>query len=244
MKTLREFITESGGQFKIPAKMLENVQKAIDAYKENGGSAPTIKANNSTIQKMVWAGISILGKEADLNFIDTSGVTSMEWLFDEQLFKLHHGEFREYETSGIGTRSDIHVALDKYKGFDGDISKWDVSNVTNMNRMFCCASYTGKHGGISNWDVSNVTDMSSMFRGKSYDEYNYNKFNGDISRWNVSKVKTMTHMFEFSNFNRNISGWDVSSVKDMKDMFIGSKLRDNGNLPSWYNDWVDKHPDN
>src|SRR5574344_1890217 len=55
--------------------------------------------------------------------------------------------------------------------FNGDISSWDVSNVTNMGYMF---SHSKKfNGNISSWDVSNVTDMGSMF-------YN-SKFNSDIS---------------------------------------------------------------
>jgi surface protein len=46
--------------------------------------------------------------------------------------------------------------------FNGDISSWDVSNVTNMSDMFFQA--TSFNGDISNWDVSNVTNMSEMFQ--------------------------------------------------------------------------------
>ena len=45
--------------------------------------------------------------------------------------------------------------------FNGDISAWDVSNVTNMHGMFYNCRYFNKD--ISNWDVSNVTDMYGMF---------------------------------------------------------------------------------
>jgi surface protein len=43
----------------------------------------------------------------------------------------------------------------------GDISDWDVSDVTDMSELF-----KGKdkfNDDISRWDVSNVTDTSSMF---------------------------------------------------------------------------------
>ena len=43
---------------------------------------------------------------------------------------------------------------------NGDISKWDVSNVQYMDYMF---AYTEFNGDISNWDVSNVTDIRHMF---------------------------------------------------------------------------------
>ena len=41
--------------------------------------------------------------------------------------------------------------------FNGDISSWDVSNVTNDEDA------SSFNGDISSWDVSNVTDMNRMF---------------------------------------------------------------------------------
>ena len=71
-------------------------------------------------------------------------------------------------------------------GFNGDISKWDVSNVTNMRGMFYnCFKF---NCDISNWDVSNVNNISNMF-------YNCISFNQDISKWNVSNVKNMGGIF-------------------------------------------------
>ena len=70
--------------------------------------------------------------------------------------------------------------------FNGDISSWDVSNVTNMNSMFWgCKSF---NQDISKWDVSNVTDMVFMFNGCE-------SFNRDISMWDVSKVRHHSYMF-------------------------------------------------
>ena len=40
--------------------------------------------------------------------------------------------------------------------FNGDISKWNVSSVINMDGLF---SETDFNGDISNWDVSNVISM-------------------------------------------------------------------------------------
>ena len=54
--------------------------------------------------------------------------------------------------------------------FNGDISSWDVSSVTNMD----VSNASSFNGDISSWDVSNVTDMSQMF-------YEASAFNGDIS---------------------------------------------------------------
>ena len=45
--------------------------------------------------------------------------------------------------------------------FNGDLSGWDVRNVTDMTRMFEDAA--AFNGDLSGWDVRNVTDMSGMF---------------------------------------------------------------------------------
>ena len=48
--------------------------------------------------------------------------------------------------------------VDKY----GDISNWDVSNVTDMNHMFMGSDSFNQP--LNKWNVSNVTFMGSMFR--------------------------------------------------------------------------------
>ena len=69
--------------------------------------------------------------------------------------------------------------------FNGDISKWDVSNVKNMEDMFFCSKF---NSDISNWDVSNVKNMITMF--------SHSQFNSDISKWDVSNVRDMQGMFD------------------------------------------------
>ena len=79
-----------------------------------------------------------------------------------------------------------------FKGtdFKGDISSWDISNVTDMQGMFYrCEAF---NQDISSWDVSNVTDMQSMF-------YECKSFNQDISSWDVSNVNGNRRFFMFSN---------------------------------------------
>ena len=44
--------------------------------------------------------------------------------------------------------------------FDGDLSKWDVSSVKNMQGMFWGA--TGFNHGLSKWVVSSVTNGCDM----------------------------------------------------------------------------------
>ena len=106
----------------------------------------------------------------------------------------------------------------------GHISDWDVSNVTDISKLFSFELYfnhdtlpykrrTEFNKDISNWDVSNVTDMSDMFCGNDL-------FNQEIGKWDVSNVTNMSGMFaQTQSFNKDIGNWDVSNVTDMSDMF-------------------------
>ena len=112
------------------------------------------------------------------------------------------------------------------------ISKWDISNVTDMGGMFFNNIYFNQD--ISKWDVSNIIDTNSMF-----DEAI--SFNQDISRWDISNVTDMRWMF-FNNisFNQDLSPWGDKLHKDVKvyEMFEGSGLE--GNEPQWYLDKINK----
>lgn len=108
--------------------------------------------------------------------------------------------------------------------FNGDLNKWDLTNVRETSFMFYNAPVF--NGNISTWNVENVTNMQSMFASAS-------AFNGDLSSWDVGKVTLMDNMFnDAKSFNGNISGWNVQSVTDMSAMFANASVF-NQNLDSW-----------
>ena len=75
----------------------------------------------------------------DFNCIDTSAITDMLNLFN--MLNKH-------------VKNNL-----KYTPFD--VSKWNVSNVTNMSHMFFnCKNF---NCDLSSWDVSKVENMSNMF---------------------------------------------------------------------------------
>lgn len=152
---------------------------------------------NNDLPKLVWIFVDIAGNNCDLNCIDVSSITNMSFLF--KIYARH---------------------------FIGDISKWDVSNVTNMQAMF---SDTDFNGDISQWDVSNVTNMHCMFTDS--------KFNGNISNWDVGKVSRIEFMFKNTPFNGDLNNWnmDISkmSYEDKYQVFENSPLENNP--PKWYN---------
>ena len=108
-------------------------------------------------------------------------------------------------TSKVTNMRNLFNSID----VNGNISTWDVSNVTDMLSMF--SNSQSFNQDLSSWDVSNVTNMNGMFW--------FSSFNNDISSWDTSKVQDMRGMFSNSNFNQPIGDWDVSSVTDMSIMF-------------------------
>ena len=113
---------------------------------------------------------------------------------------------------------DIIKQRVKQEGSEVDLNDIDVSNITDMSKLF--KDFSNFNGNISKWNVSNVTDMRDMF-------YMCKNFNKDISEWNVSKVKDMSYMFYWcSKFNQDISNWNVSKVKYFDGIFSNCNIKE------------------
>merc|ERR1712178_469621 len=95
--------------------------------------------------------------------------------------------------------------------FNGDISKWDVSKVTDMTSMFDSAR--SFNGDISKWDVSSVTIMDKMF-------YNALSFAQALcGKWLTSKASKID-MFEGSSGRicetESATGWAPNSHEELR----------------------------
>ena len=107
----------------------------------------------------------------------------------------------------------------------GDISDWDVSQVTNMRNAFIGKS--NFNGDISSWDVSSVTNMDAMFLLAT-------SFNQDISGWDVSNVSRMNAMFNLaSSFNQDLSTWCVPNIVSEPESFSINSPLSESNKPVW-----------
>ena len=120
--------------------------------------------------------------------------------------------------------TNMSKLFNKYPNFNNDLSNWDVSQVTDMSGMFDgCAIF---NSDLSKWDVSQVTDMSRMFCGCAI-------FNSDLFNWDVQNVTDMSQMFFYCmNFNSDLSHWDVQNVTDMSQMFFRCEMF-NSDLSKW-----------
>lgn len=92
------------------------------------------------------------------------------------------------------------------------LKNWDVSNVTNMDAMFCWCNLSNLLY-LKNWDVSNVTSMDSIFAGNlNLMECSY------IENWNTSNVIRMVGMFSDTQI-RIAPKLNTINVKFMDYMF-------------------------
>ena len=103
--------------------------------------------------------------------------------------------------------------------FSSDLSKWNTSQVTDMQGMFNGASQFTSD--LSQWDTSQITSMSWMFNEAS-------QFSSDLSKWDTSQVTDMQGMFlGATTFSSDLSQWNVREGRDrhLPNVF--------GSLPGW-----------
>ena len=110
---------------------------------------PTTKEK---LVQIIKAEVERKGWNCSLNHINVSQITDMTKLFSNT--------FNGY---GLGK-------------FNGDISRWDVSNVRGMYGMF--RENESFNQPIGDWDVSGATNMGDMFQGAK-------AFNQDLSKWKI-----------------------------------------------------------
>ena len=179
--------------------------------------------SNVTNMKNMFEGCTGLENLSGLENWDVSNVRSMSGMF-----------------ASVIKNQDQHDTLNPVDGYAGEmaiasvkpLSKWNVGNVINMNRMFeGCTSITD-FTGLEGWDTKNVEEMIGMFEYcKSMSSLVF------LEKWNVNNVKDMMVMFALCYKIKNTEGlenWNVSNVKKMDGMFAYcSKLNSISGLSNW-----------
>ena len=132
----------------------------------------------------------------------------IEWLDNKELAEARYGHISKWNTSEV---TDMNRLFRNANTFNESIETWDVSNVMDMTALFYKAFCFNQP--IGNWDVSNVMDMSGIF-------CNAKSFNQPLDKWDISNVTSIKRMFDGAeSFNQPLDNWDVSNVTDMRLIF-------------------------
>ncbi|WP_051763786.1 BspA family leucine-rich repeat surface protein, partial [Mycoplasma capricolum] len=160
---------------------------------------------------------------------DTKNITDMSYAFYNTTW-INSEKISKWNTSNV---TNMEGMFGLTKSFDQDLSGWDVSKVVNFKDMFDGAKEFNNKGKPLNWNskLKNAKNMQGMFKSTDL-------FNQDISDWDLSNVTNISKMFSGSkSFNKNISKWNVSNVKDMSKLFENAYAFNNGDKPL---DWEHK----
>jgi hypothetical protein len=110
-----------------------------------------------------------------------------------------------------------------------NVTKWDISNVTNLNSTFSAASSFNQD--ISSWgtQIGNVTTFNSMF----ISAISFNNAGRPLTNWNIRPSADCTNMFRSTSItNIDMSGWTFGGGVNANFMF-GSVAP--ANLQTWDN---------
>ncbi len=215
--------------------------EGVKAIYGGGQHYTTWTGTNSRLLEVVSFGDVEWGENGlESAFIASTALTTMG---------VRKAEFPDARLTPKGVKGSLRHLFCDCREFNGDLSQWDVSQVTNLDSTFAgCEKF---NGDLSKWNVGNVTSMRSTFYGcdvfnANLSEWNVGRvvrmddmlhgcyvFSSDISRWNVAQVANMDQLFYYCwAFNADISKWNVARVTTMNRMFYGCKIF-NANLSRW-----------
>ncbi len=215
--------------------------EGVKAIYGGGQHYTTWTGTNSRLLEVVSFGDVEWGENGlESAFIASTALTTMG---------VRKAEFPDARLTPKGVKGSLRHLFCDCREFNGDLSQWDVSQVTNLDSTFAgCEKF---NGDLSKWNVGNVTSMRYSFFGcdafnANLSEWNVGRvvdmgdmlygcyaFNSDLSRWNVAQVANMDQLFyNCWAFNADISKWNVARVTTMNRMFYGCKIF-NANLSRW-----------
>jgi len=110
--------------------------------------------------------------------------------------------------------------------FNGDLTGWDVSNVTNLF-FFSFLNSNFQGNGLSTWNTSSLANFNGAF-------YNNSSLIADLSGWNFTAATNVAQMFQScSSFNPNVSTWTFTSLTNFNSMFNGCSSFTGVGIENW-----------
>ena len=188
-----------------------------------------------------------LKKGFDTQYIDTSMVTDMSYMFFEQgLYGDHELDLSNFNTSNVTTMEGMFECDEECtSNFKINLSSFDTRRLINAKNMFKFLVGTKKLD-LSSFYTPNLINMEGMFSHCSalidfkipnittdnvvnmdytFATFGYNKL--DIANFNTSKVTNFEGTFSgmLADNDLDLSNLDTSSAVNMRKMFIGNQTK-------------------
>lgn len=168
----------------------------------------------------------------DVSNLNTTGVVNFSNIFQgetnlKEIIGLDKWDLSSATNLGGLFQDCNNLSPDTFK----QISKWNVSNVTNLAYTFA-GTLINDLNLIKDWDVSNVTNLNATF----YYLPELTTLDG-LQNWNISKVTNLQATFEADPKLNDISAiknWNTSNVTNFYSTFTyDSNLTDVSPLANW-----------
>ncbi len=173
----------------------------------------------------------------------TGNVTDMENMFHETT-SLKQLNLSNWDTGKVKSLKQFIACENDNQTLTsiGDLSHWNVGNVTNLESAFSHRTKITSLGDLKNWDVSQVTDMQTTFYRMTglqslgnlgnwntgqltnmimtfMDDHSLSGL-GDIHKWNVANVTAANAAFCRTGMTSiDIHGWNLAHDTDTRWMF-------------------------
>ena len=151
---------------------------------------------------------------SELEYADTSNVTAIDELFMDVTLVTDWTPISKWDVSNVTSLHKLFVACTLPDLTC--ISAWNVSNVTNMSELLYSYNGTSIHG-LENWNVGNVANLYGLCYLASYITSL-----APLLNWNVSKNTTLEYAFDNCQGVTSLHGlenWDVSKVTNLHETF-------------------------
>ena len=182
-------------------------------WHEDSASIKTVSFKDviKPVSTALWFNACNKLTDADFTNLDTSAVTSMDYMFKD-CSSLTSLDLSSFNTSAVTSMFRMFSYCRSLTSLD--VSSFNTSAVTSMDSMFSyCSSLTSLD--LSSFNTSAVTSMDGMF-------YSCSSLTSlDVSSFDTSAVTDMDYMFSYcsSLTSLDLSSFNTSAVTNMNDMF-------------------------
>lgn len=183
---------------------------------ENGVKYLVIKPKNNANEGIISADLRSAEFEALHNIIKSDKASGATLRFEGKVYG--YRSLYLWDNSSDVLKAFSLFSNSKIKSL-GNIDKFDVTNVTEMTKLFNGCTNLESLDGLENWNIKNVTEMSGIFE----DCNKLTNLNA-LQDWDTSKVLYMDSVFKNCTNLKDIQGlrqWNVSTARFMSDVFSG-----------------------